>query len=264
MPKKWIITYKIPDKDTRGLSCYEIAPVDIDLDTDYEPAISQIWSKRDFNIGLYTDDELNPITEKQRKFSTDIANIEWTHYIVPEGRTKKLYQIAVFGRNFGEICLHIEPELVPFKMKRGDIILLQHEIIRPENEEDDDEDTDVTYKESPLYHFLYNFNTQQKNNSAGLITQEYDSYERDKVVVISIDTLDVINYSLKYLSVYSEKFKKHLGFMASETDAMFLSKENDRVLIQRYLDKNARKYAYKFLSNTTIDDIRTKFVEKCR
>ena len=249
------------------MSCYEITPVDTDISVDYEPIIKQIWSKRDFDIGFYTDEELNPITQTYQHINTDTATIESAHSIVPEGYTKKLYSLAVFGRNFGELCILLEPELVPFKINRGDVLLLQREFIGSEPEEDeydDEDDSDTTYEREPLFHILYNFNTAQKNNHAKLITNQYDSYERDKVVVVSINTIDKINYAKKHLLIYSQKFLTYISFMIDESQAMFLSKENDKVLIEQYFNENTEEFSYRLLSNTTIDDIRTKFVTKYR
>lgn len=274
----WVIIDKDPIRGVTGCFRYTIMPVDAEsgscLDEDDEAYSECIDSKRNLDIGTYTDDELTPLQElyNSRKANTDIATLEYTQINIG---TMDAVRVAVFGRRFGELYFLMDPEHMPLKMQRGNHIMIERtydasnirEIPEPyaEDDEDDEDEEDEDIKKRPpvvgvpIFHPLYNITTRQKSRyftSMGEMPEDWDN-----VVVLDKSPTERTNYNIhKYLLVYSRKFKRHISFLVEEYTPEFRSKAGDKILLEKYWNKNTGRHEYRILSNLTIDSMRNKFL----
>ena len=242
---KWIITDKFYDAYTAGAYWYGIMPVDLNQGDVIETRNKYIWSKQDIGIGTYTDNELNPAWHRFGNLRFDTAVIEMASNRVSNTIIK---QLAVFGRRFGEFNLLIDTSQAPFRIVRGDTILLRRGY------------TDFA-NGIPMFNILYNMTTRTK--SPYFPKSKHDFGDCDKVVVVGIDSIDPIFDTQKHLLAYSTKFG-YISFLFEEGTPEFATRENDRVLIEKYYDKNIGRDSYSILSNVNIDKMRTEFLIKRR
>ncbi|MBO4745523.1 MAG: hypothetical protein J5613_00430, partial [Alphaproteobacteria bacterium] len=121
---KWIITKKVPIKKAPGNFDYTIIPADTccGCDGDYEMWCEHVYSKQNLDIGTYTNDELTPLQEYYRYHNIDIATVEC---IAPSASTPGLKRWNFFGRRFGEFSFLMDAQKAPFKVKRGNQIVVQ-------------------------------------------------------------------------------------------------------------------------------------------
>lgn len=242
---KWIITNKFPDKSIPGMSVYKIVPVDTDFAEESAGYSKSIRSKRKFDVGTYTDDELNPVAEQYRNKQTDIAIIEMTNK--PTHNTD-IIQLSLLGRRFGEFTLLFGAKDIPTTMTRGDSVLVRREYIDFDNKD-------------PLFNILYNVTMKRKARCFPKSKRAFG--DCDTAIVTGIDTIDMIENTTKHALAFSDKFG-YISFMISETEPEFLTRISDRILIERYHDHNIDQIAYRMLSNLSIDSMRNAFLSKKR
>ncbi len=270
----WIITDKDSIRGVKGFFRYTIMPVDAEsdscLDEDDQAYSECINSKRNLAIGTYTNDELTPLQElyNLRKANTDIATIEYTQINI---HTMDAVRLAVFGRQFGEFYFLMDPEHMPLKIRRGDHIMIERtydtsnirEIHDPCDEDDDEDDETPTERPPvvgvPIFHPLYNITTKQK--SKYFVSMEEMPEDWDNVVVLDKSPTESMNYNIcKYLLIHSRKFRRHISFCVEEYTPEFRAKAGDKILLEKYWNKNTERNEYRILSNLTIDSMRNKFL----
>lgn len=245
LKNKWIITKKFPDKSTPDISVYKIVPVDTDFAEESGGYSKSIRSKRQFEVGTYTDDELNPVTEQYQNKQTDVAVVEMTNKPV---HGSDIVQVSLLGRRFGEFTLLFNAKDIPITMSRGDSVLIRREYIDFDNE-------------SPLFNILYNMTTKRK---ARYFPKSKHAFgDCDMAVITGLDTIDMIENTNKHVLAFSDKFG-YISFMISETDPEFLTRFSDQILIEQYHDRNIDQIAYRMLSNLSIDSMRNVFLSKKR
>lgn len=242
---KWIITNKFPDKSIPGMSVYKIVPVDTDFAEESAEYSKCIRSKRKFDVGTYTDDELNPVAEQYRNRQTDIAIIEMTNK--PTHNTD-IIQLSLLGRRFGEFTLLFGAQDIPITMTRGDSVLVRREYVDFDNK-------------SPLFHILYNVTLKRKARCFPKSKHAFG--DCDTAIITGLDYIDMIDNTNKHVLAFSEKFG-YISFMISEIEPEFPVCTNDRILIERYNDRNIDQTAYRILSNISIDGMRNAFLAKKR
>lgn len=240
---KWIITNKFPDKSTPGMSYYKIVPVDTDFTSESDS--KYIRSKRKFDIGTYTDDELNPFSEQYINKDTDAAIVEMVNNPI---RNTDVVQVSLLGRRFGEFTLLMGKSDVPITMARGNSVLVRREYIDFDNE-------------SPLYRIIYNVTLKRKSRCFPKSKHAFG--DCDKAVITGIDSIDSMSDTNKHMLAFSKKFG-YISFMISETEPEFPTRTNDSILIERYHDRNNDQTAYRILSNISIDSMRNAFLTKKR
>lgn len=245
LKNKWIITKKFPDKSMPDMSVYKIVPVDTDFAEESAGYSKCIRSKRKFDVGTYTDDELNPVAEQYRNKQTDVAVVEMTNKPIHDS---DIVQVSLLGRRFGEFTLLFGAQDIPITMSRGDSVLVRREYI----------DFD---KESPLFNILYNMTIKCK--ARHFPKSKHAFGDCDMAVITGIDTIDMIENTNKHVLAFSDKFG-YISFMISETEPEFLTRISDRILIERYHDHNIDQIAYRILSNISIDGMRNAFLSKKR
>lgn len=240
---KWIITNKFSDKLAPDMSYYKIVPVDKDFATEFDSKC--VRSKRKFDIGTYTDDELNPVVEQYANKQIDTAVIEMTNNPI---RNTDIVQVSLLGRRFGEFTLLMGKSDVPITMARGDSVLVRREYIDFDNE-------------TPLYNIIYNVTMKRK--SRRFPKSKHAFGDCDTAVITGIDSIDSMADTNKHMLAFSKKFG-YISFMISETEPEFSTRTNDNILIERYHDRNNDQTAYRILSNLNIDNMRNAFLTKRR
>ena len=242
---KWIITAKTADKYTPGAYWYDILPVDREQGETLETYSKYLWSEKDFEISKYTDNNLNPIAEQYEKLDTDTAFVEMTSNPVQKTIVR---QLSVFGRRFGEFNLLLDVRGAPFRIERGHSILLRW-----------------GYQDFangvPIFSMLYNLTTKQK--AKDFPKSKHDFGNCDTVVVLGIDSINPVKVTSKHLLVYSQKFG-YVSCLFYENNPEFSSRVGDNLVIERYHDRNVDRDCYNILANTTIDKMRTAFVQKAK
>lgn len=243
LKNKWIITDKFVDKWTPGAYWYNIMPVDLTQGDIVEGQHKYIWCDRDIGIGTYTDNELHPIGERFIQSNTSEAVVEMASNRASYTNTP-IRQLSVFGRRFGEYNILVDERAAPFQISRGDTILLRR-------------DVQDFVDGVPQFHILYNLTTRRK--SRDFPKSKRDFGDCDRTIVLGIDAIDLRFDTNKHLLVYSKKFG-YISSSIAETAPEFASRLNDTILFERYYDSKLNRDCYKFLSNVTIDKLRTEFL----
>ena len=132
----------------------------------------------------------------------------------------------------------------------------------------DDDDDDDDYEDAqdrppvvgiPFFHPIYNITTKQK--SKYYATADIKDEDCDKVVVLGKSPKEDSKRDLsKLLFINSRKFGRHVCCSVDEYDPDFRTKAGDKVLLQKYWDRNSGHYEYRILSNLTIWAMRNKFL----
>ena len=269
----WIIIDKEPVQGQKRTSNYTIIPVDPELGVYDGDGNADEWSLcipsvRNLDIGTHTDDELTPLNELYRGRTTDIAIVESTQINTHKFNS---IRISVFGRIFGEIYFLMDPKHPSLNIKRGDYIMLHRtyddsNIRKVYNEEDDDDDEDECPKQCsqlvgiPIFHPLYNLTTKQTSSYFERV-QEDVLDDCCKMVVLSKTPTENTNYDIrKHLLINSRKFGRHISYFAEESAPEFRAEPGDKILLEKYWDKNTGRYEYRILSNLTVDSMRNKFL----
>ena len=242
---KWIITNKFPDKSAPGISYYKIIPVDTDFAEESAGYCKCIRSKRKFDVGTYTDDELNPFIEQYQNKQTDVAVVEMTNK--PNHNTD-IVQVSLLGRRFGEFILLFGTQDVPITITRGDTVLVHREYMDFDNED-------------PLFHIIYNLTSKRKARCFPKSKHAFG--DCDTAIITGLDSIDMISNTKKHVLAFSKKFG-YISFMVSENEPDFSVRTNDQILVERYQDRNIDQTAYRILSNIDIDNMRNAFLAKLR
>lgn len=286
LKNRWIITKKISVANCPGRFNYTIVPVDGWADKDdYELYDKDILSKRNLDIGTYTDDELNPVYEHYKYLNTDIATVESTTVqVYKPGMTR----LNVFGDRFGEFSFLVDDQGIPFRIERGDNILVQRkydvaDFVWPqEPDDDDDEYSDPLLQDimgtrremqrcqepeelvGPYFHILYNVTTKRKAKSFPKTKKTHSKSnfgDCDRVVVLGVSPTCLEYDMQKHLIIHSNKFGL-ISCLTDEYQSEFHAYTQDKLLIQQYYDYNAGEIAYRILANKTIDDMRSLMLRR--
>ena len=285
LKNRWIVTKKTNLANCPGRFNYTIVPVDGCSDMeDYEAWDKCIRSKRNLDIGTYTDDELNPVYEHYKYMNTDIATVKSTSvHICKPGMTR----LSAFGNRFGEFSFLIDDKSIPFKITRGDNILVQRkydiaDFVWPQEDDEDEKCTDPVLQDimgtrtemqrcqnpeelvGPYFHILYNMTTKRKAKSFPKTKRTHAKSnfgDCDRVVVLGISPTCLEYDTQKHLFIKSDKFG-FISYLADEYQSEFQAYTNDEVIIQQYYDFNTGEIAYRILANKTIDDMRAIMLTK--
>ncbi len=275
---KWIITKKIPVKNAPGSFNYTIVPIDTygAGEGDYEMWCEKIYSKQNLDMGTCTNEELTPLQEYYRYRNIDIATVEC---VTLNAFTPGVKRWHFFGRRFGEFSFLMDAKEAPFKVKRGNQLVIQRTydtsyMDTDEDEEDyyddyddDDEDDEYTRPEIvgiPTFRPIYNITTKRKTAYFPNPVREKSKSnfgDCDKAIVLGITPTNLDCDMQKHMVVNSKKFGM-ISCMADEYSPEFQIEAGDKLLIEQYFDRNLREIAYKILSNKTIDDMRKDFLVK--
>jgi len=286
LKNRWIITKKFPVSKCPGRFNYVIIPVDgCDDKEEYDVWTKTIFSKRNLAIGTYTDDELNPVEECYRYLNTDIATVDYTATTKVENPCT--IKFSVFGYRFGEFPVLIDNQDMPFKIKRGDNILVQRrydmtDFVWPQEDDDDEEDEysdpilqdilgtrqemqrcqDPEELVGPYFRVLYNLTTKRKSKSFPKTkrTKSKSNFgDCDKVVVTGITPITMDYDVQKHILIESPKFGL-ISCVADEFQPEFLAEEHDKVLVEQYFDANIGEILYRIRANKTLDNMRTQLL----
>ena len=235
---KWIITKKFADKQQTGMLHYEITPID---GTKVYGNRKYIWSYRHFDVGTYTDANLNPIIERYKESDVDVATIEMTSNPIQNTSVK---QVNVFGRRFGNVNLLFETKGAPFSIRRGDTILMQCRL---------------DALQGTIFAPLYNLTTGAKAKYFPHSKHAFGNC--DKVLVTGIDSIDTFyETTQKHLLAYSNRFG-YVSLLVNDEQPEFATRTNDEIIIERHHNKNLRRDSYRILSNLSIDAGRANFLK---
>lgn len=197
------------------MSFYRIVPVDTCFAEESESYSKYIRSKRKFDIGTYTDDELNPVVEQYQNKQTDTAVIEIANNPI---RNTDIIQISLLGRRFGEFTLLMDKHDIPTAMTRGNSVLVRREYIDFDNE-------------CPIFNIIYNITLKRK--SRHFPKSKHAFGDCDKAIITGMDPIDAMTDNCKHLLAFSEKFG-YISFMIPEDEPEFPTRTEDRLLIERY------------------------------
>lgn len=285
LKNRWVVTKKNNVANCPGIFNYTIVPVDGWADReDYELYDKCILSKRKLNIGTYTDDELNPVYEHYKYLNTDIATVESTTVqVYKPGMTR----LNVFGNRFGEFSFLVDDQGIPFRIERGDNILVQRrydmaDFVWPQDPDADEKYSDPVLQDimetraemqrcqepeelvGPYFHILYNVTTKRKAKCfpKTKCTHAKSNFgDCDRVVVLGISPTCLEYDMQKHLFIKSDKFG-FISCLADEYASEFQAYTKDKLVIQQYYDFNTGEIAYRILANKTIDDMRSMMLTR--
>ena len=238
---KWIIVKKEKPVDTVGLFMYTLVMVDSKLSKKQDMR-RQTFSKKQFKIGSFIDDNLNPLSEQYNPAKTDIATVQSTKVISPTGQNKSNYRVSFFNDVLGDFDITITLDRIPFAMKRGDTVLVRAQ----------------TTHELQIK-FVKNLSTGAKSKFYNPRNKgRKESFQ--KVIIIGINRCrPQTDYAKKHVLTYSEKFG-YSSFILTTSNIEYPVRIGDKLLLQKHQHKKTSDF--EILRNLTIDEMRTGFLNK--
>ena len=239
---KWIIVKKERPVNQVELFMYTLVMVDSKLSKKTDMR-KQTFSKKQFKIGSFIDDNLNPLSEQYNESESDIATVQSAKVITPKKQNENNYRVSFFNSALGDFDVTITPNRIPFAMKRGDTILVRAQI-------------------TPTLQIKF-----VKNLSTGAKSKFYNSRKTknkqesfQKLVIIGIDRCkSKTDYAKKHVLTYSEKFG-YASFILSTSNIEYSARIGDELLLAKH--KHKKTSDFEILRNLTIDKMRSEFLNR--
>lgn len=252
---KWIITKKTPVKNSSGF-LYTMILVD-----SYEEGLMHTtkFSYKQLHLGSYTDSDLNPLEKQYNIAKADVAVVTMAH-ISTKAKDVGMKKINCFGKRFDDFDTMFYADQAPFKVERGQTILLRERTRYSDNVDEFDKHCGGFAE----YDLLQNTTTGKMSREHAERRGKKAGGSCDNVLVLGINTYALTsggNVFSKNLLTHGQKFGT-IMFNAIFDTIPFYTEYGDTVLIEKSTNANTNETNYEILRNLTVDKMRTEFILK--
>ena len=241
LDNKWIISKKESVCNKSGY-LYTIMLLDGDSSL-FGTNVRRVYSKKNLNIGDFTDSNLNSLTAYYNPERADIATVEYT--VTYRSEKSDAVKISLFGNHSGCFDANISESDFDLPIKRGDSVSVFRFLPK----------TDPQKNQSRCHSFMFkimqNITTGRKSPEFEYIADNYvGNFER--AVIVGMGCAGTMEKpATKAMFVTSPKFG-YFHMLISSNQTLFFTRAGDKLLIKR----NPLNGTCEVLRNITADAIR--------